>query len=157
MRRNKPSWRGGYRIEKRRDPSPSPHVMLLRAPASTGYLTLSFDGSSYFDLNIIISSYLVDERRDEPAEYEDTNDDITQRAEVVADVPQEIPETTAQIQLATDNTQSLDAPNEERDQHGDQRNIQVVVQLTHGFDKSPAICTKHQDTIGGIYQAHTCH
>ena len=53
------------------------------------------------------------------------------------------------------NREHFDGTHDKRHQHRNQGNVQVIIELTNGFDKGPAIGAKHQYAIRRIQQAHT--
>src|SRR5437660_8652378 len=60
------------------------------------------------------------------------------------------------MQGTTDNREDLNRSHDQGNQDRNQGDVQIVVEFAHRFDEGPTICSKHQDTISGIEQAHTC-
>src|SRR6266550_4046938 len=107
---------------------------------------------SYFDFDVVVAFDFVDDGRDRPAGNKDADDDTTKEAKV--EINKVIPDTSTQVELHSDNTQYFDCAHYQGYEHRDQGDVQVVVELTYRFDESPTIGSEHQDTIGGVHEAH---
>src|SRR5437667_10672948 len=110
-------------------------------------------GCSYIDLDIIISFYFVDDRRDEPACDKEANDDAAKHTKV--EITEIIPDTSAQVKLHRDNAEHFDCADHYCYQHRDQRDVHIVVKFADRLDEGPTVGVKHQNAIGGVNQAHT--
>src|SRR5258708_38966990 len=53
-----------------------------------------------------------------------------------------------------DDAQDFDNADNQRYEYRDQGDVQIIVELTDWFDKSPPVGAKHQDAISGIREAH---
>src|SRR5579862_2709935 len=85
----------------------------------------------------------IDEDRDEPADEEDGDDQIAEAAEILVEAGNEAPERTIEAQLLDDETQGLDAADEQGDQHRHEGDGEVVVELAQRLREGPAIGANH--------------
>ncbi len=53
-----------------------------------------------------------------------------------------------------DESQGLDAADDESDDDRDEGDGQVVVELAHGLDEGPAVGAEHEDVVGGVDERH---
>src|SRR6266849_98874 len=107
---------------------------------------------SYSDLYIIIAPHAVDDRRDDPTGEKDADDNAAKHPKIqVANV---IPDSTTQVELRCDDTHHFYRADDQCNKDGDECDIEIIVELADRFDKSPTICSEHQNTVGGIHQAH---
>ena len=58
------------------------------------------------------------------------------------------------MEVSGDEAEGLDASDGEGDEHGDEGDGEVVVELADGFDVSPAVGSEHEDVVGGVDEGH---
>src|ERR1017187_5556601 len=105
--------------------------------------------------NFIIPIQPVDKEGGDPTEDKDTDDNKSENAEIVIQNPDRSPKGSLQFEVIADQSQGLDAADNQRHQHRNKGDGHVVVELPDRFHERPAVSAKHQDAVGGINQRHS--
>src|ERR671918_1467424 len=102
----------------------------------------------------VVALGAVDQEGEEPADDEERDDRASERAEVVADCADRIPEGALQPELVADQAERFDPTDDQRRDHGDEGDGEVVVELADRLHEGPAVGAKHDDAIGRVHQRH---
>src|SRR5258708_11476708 len=83
------------------------------------------------DLDVVVTVEIVNDGRDQPAPKENADNEIAERAEVLVQCTDQLPEATFEAELVSEQAKRLDAADQKRDDDRHQRDCQVVIQLAH--------------------------
>src|SRR5580693_3285676 len=109
---------------------------------------------AHFEL--VKSAPLVDCDRDDPADCEKSYDKIAKCAEVIVKTGDSIPESSFQMKTSGQESENLDASDDERDDYRDACDRDVVVELANGLYEGPSVRAQHEDVVRGIDERHSC-
>src|SRR5580692_10817233 len=93
----------------------------------------------------IIALEAINQERHAPAHDEQRDDAIAERAEIIVQAADRIPERALKLKLAADEAERFDAANHQGHQHGYRGDGQIVEQFAQRIAIGPAIGAEHQN------------
>src|SRR3954470_710914 len=95
----------------------------------------------------VVALETIDQYRNAPARDEQTDDQISDRAEAVVQVRDGTPESALPTGAPCDEPERLHSPDEQRDDHRRERDRQVVVEFSNRLRERPAVGADHQHVV----------
>ena len=106
------------------------------------------------EFEVVEATPFVDGDGDDPAESEEADDEVAEGSKAGVEAEDGSEEAASEMELVGQESEGLDAADDESDDDGDEGDGEVVVELAHRLDEGPAVSAEHKDVVGGVNERH---